>query len=142
MKKVIIIASIVIVAALSLFVYFRYYWTFADGYKEGQLNNIMLKGYLFKTYEGKLIQSGYKGGGSGVQSNEFEFSATESAGKYLEPLEDVSSKNIKLHYKEYNNPLPWRGFSKFVVDSVIILGTTPNGGTQKVDKTEEQPPVL
>ena len=141
MKKVIIIASVVIVLALSLFVYFRYYWTFADGYKEGQLNNIMCKGHIFKTYEGKLIQSGYKGGGSGVQSNEFEFSATESAGKYLEQLEDVSSKNIKLHYKEYNNPLPWRGFSKFEVDIVIILGTNPNGGSQKADKTQE-PPVL
>jgi len=141
MKKVIIIASVAIVLILTGVVYFRYYWTFADGYKEGQLNNIMCKGYIFKTYEGKLIQSGYKGGGTGVQSNEFEFSATESAGKYLEQLEDVSSKNIKLHYKEYNNPLPWRGFSKFVVDSVIILGNIPGGDSQKADKAQ-QPPVL
>ena len=123
MKKVIFLVALALLLVCSGVIYFKFFWAFAEGYKEGQLNNIMYKGYIFKTYEGKLIQAGYKGG-NGVQSNEFEFSATEEVGKMLEQLEDVSSKNIKLHYKEYKNAVPWRGFKEFVVDSVIILKTT------------------
>ena len=31
----------------------------------------------------------------------------------------LGGKNIELHYKEYFGALPWRGFSKFVVDSIV-----------------------
>ncbi|HQD08200.1 MAG TPA: hypothetical protein PLQ65_00950 [Flavihumibacter sp.] len=57
------------------FFYYRYNWVFAEGVKAGQLNYMMKKGYVFKTWEGKLIQSGFKGGAvGGIQSYEFEFS--------------------------------------------------------------------
>lgn len=127
--KLILLITLAVLLIGSIVVYFKFFWAFAEGYKEGQLNNIMYKGYIFKTYEGKLIQAGYKGG-TGVQSNEFEFSATEKVGKMLEQLEDVSSKNIKLHYKEYKNAVPWRGFQEFVVDSVIILKSVPATQTE------------
>ena len=28
-------------------------------------------------------------------------------------------KTVELHYKEYFGALPWRGFTKFIVDSII-----------------------
>ena len=30
-------------------------------------------------------------------------------------------KTLELHYKEYFGALPWRGFTKFVVDSIITV---------------------
>ena len=48
---------------------------FGEGVKSGELNYVVKKGYIFKTYEGKLIQSGFRSRTPGtVQSYEFEFS--------------------------------------------------------------------
>jgi hypothetical protein len=98
------------------FIYFRYYWVFADGTKAGILNTFQRKGYMFKTYEGKIIQSGFK---VNVQSNEFEFSVlNESVAK---TLMENSGKEVELHYKSYFGALPWRGMQKFIVDSVYEI---------------------
>jgi hypothetical protein len=98
------------------FIYFRYYWVFADGTKAGILNTFQRKGYLFKTYEGKIIQSGFK---VNVQSNEFEFSVlSESVAK---TLMENSGKEVELHYKSYFGALPWRGMQTFIVDSVYEI---------------------
>lgn len=109
-KHYIILGLLLILAG---FVYFRYYWVFADGTKAGILNTFQKKGYLFKTYEGKIIQSGFK---VNVQSNEFEFSVvSESVAK---TLMENAGKDVELHYKSYFGALPWRGMQKFIVDSV------------------------
>jgi hypothetical protein len=101
------------------FIYFRYYWVFADGTKAGVLNTFQRKGYVFKTYEGKIIQSGFK---VNVQSNEFEFSViSESVAKIL--MEN-SGKEVRLHYKSYFGALPWRGMQTFIVDSVYQIDGT------------------
>jgi hypothetical protein len=109
---------IILILSLGLiaFVYFRYYWVFADGTKAGILNTFQRKGYVFKTYEGKIIQSGFK---VNVQSNEFEFSViSESVAK---TLMENSGKEVELHYKSYFGALPWRGMQKFIVDSVYEI---------------------
>ncbi|NII25063.1 hypothetical protein HB364_08235 [Pseudoflavitalea sp. X16] len=109
-KHYIILGLLLILAG---FVYFRYYWVFADGTKAGILNTFQKKGYLFKTYEGKIIQSGFK---VNVQSNEFEFSVvSESVAK---TLMENAGKDVELHYRSYFGALPWRGMQKFIVDSV------------------------
>lgn len=32
-----------------------------------------------------------------------------------------SGKIFDLHYKEYLGTLPWRGFTKFIVDSIVSM---------------------
>ena len=32
-----------------------------------------------------------------------------------------SGKTFELHYKEYKGALPWRGFSTYVVDSIVSM---------------------
>jgi hypothetical protein len=119
-----------ILLSLVAFVYFRYYWVFADGTKAGVLNTFQRKGYLFKTYEGKIIQSGFK---VNVQSNEFEFSVlSESVAK---TLMENSGKDVELHYKSYFGALPWRGMQKFIVDSVYEVRGS-NGETIISPKTK------
>lgn len=125
MKKFWIISASVAVAALVLFFYFRFYFVFGEGVKSGELNYVVYKGILFKTYEGKLIQSGIRSKAAGtVQSYEFEFSVEDEA--LARELMLQGGRTVELHYKEYFGALPWRGFTKFVVDSIV---TAPSGGT-------------
>lgn len=120
MKKAGIIILSIIIIGLGIFLYIRYFVPFSDdGVKIGQLNDIKRKGYIFKTYEGKLIQSGFWAGQSGMQSNTFEFSVDNK--NVVDKLKSISHDQIiKLYYKEYYATLPWRGYSKYVVDSVSI----------------------
>lgn len=122
MRKVILTAGLVIALLIAGFIGFRYYWVFADGVKAGELNYITHKGYIFKTYEGKLIQSGLRGSAgaaSGIASNEFEFSVESK--HVADSLMRCSGKHLELHYKEYKAALPWRGMSVYVVDSIISV---------------------
>lgn len=116
------IATLVVALVIAGFLGFRYYWVFADGVKAGELNYITHKGYIFKTYEGKLIQSGLRGttsAATGIASNEFEFSVENQA--VADSLMRCSGKLLELHYKEYMGSLPWRGMSVYVVDSIISV---------------------
>lgn len=120
MKKFLLILSGIIIAGLLIFFYFRFSFVFGEGSKAGELNFFVKKGYIFKTYEGRLIQTGYKSQVPGsIQSNEFEFSVVDE--KVANTLMSNSGANLELHYKEYLGTLPWRGMSKYVVDSVIAI---------------------
>jgi hypothetical protein len=113
-------------ATLALFLYFRYYWVFGEGAKAGELNYVVHKGVLFKTYEGKLIQSGLRGLAGSMQSNEFIFSVQDP--KVAEQMMVNSGMHFNLHYKEYMGALPWRGMSVYVVDSIISMDSPRLGG--------------
>ena len=100
------------------FIYFRYYFVFGEGVKSGELNYVVYKGVMFKTYEGKLIQSGIRSQKAGsIQSYEFEFSVENP--QLARELMSRGGETLELHYKEYFGALPWRGFTKFVVDSIV-----------------------
>ena len=117
-----IVGAIVLVAA-AVFVFIKFFYVFGSGVKAGELNLFVYKGYVFKTYEGRLIQAGYnsKNSNNTIQSNEFNFSVTsESVAKHLERC---TGKMVELHYKEYLGKLPWRGMTKYVVDSVYSVTT-------------------
>ena len=75
-------AGIILALALAGFIYFRFYFVFGDGVKAGELNQFIYKGYVWKTYEGKLIQAGFRGsnrntGGAAVESYIFDFSVED-----------------------------------------------------------------
>ena len=125
--SIVIIALIVIGAGLF---YWRFYWVFGEGVKSGELNFVVKKGYVFKTYEGKLIQSGFRGGMAGsIQSYEFEFSVENE--QIATMLMENSGKQFDLHYKEYLGAIPWRGNTKYIVDSILSMSGQP---TEKVIK--------
>ncbi len=113
--KFIIIPLIIVVA---IFAYFRFYFVFGEGVKSGELNYVVYKGVVFKTYEGKLIQSGIRSQKAGtIQSYEFEFSVEDP--ELARELMTKGGETLELHYKEYFGALPWRGFTKFIVDSIV-----------------------
>ena len=123
-KKILLITALIALVSLCGFVYVRYFFVFATGTKAGTLNYFAKKGFVFKTYEGRLIQSGYRSKEAGsLQSNEFQFSVADE--KVADELMKSSGKEVELHYVDYLRPLPWRGYSKFVVDSVTSVKDPP-----------------
>ena len=116
-KKYIVLFLII---GLGSFIFIRYYFVFGTGVKSGELNYLVNKGVVFKTYEGKLIQTGFRADKpEGFQSNQFEFSVADKA--LAEELMQASGKNVQLHYKEYFAAVPWRGYTKFIVDEIISV---------------------
>lgn len=120
MRKVFSIILLVLFLGLAIFIWWRYFYVFGEGVKAGELNFLVKKGYIFKTYEGKLIQSGLRSRAPGsVQSYEFDFSVANE--RIANQLMLNSGKEFELHYKEYMGTLPWRGHSRYIVDSIINM---------------------
>ena len=122
MRKHWVLITITIAAVLAAAAYFRFFFVFGEGVKSGELNYVVYKGVLFKTYEGKLIQSGFRGsgkgsGGAAVESYIFDFSVENE--EVANELMRCSGKTVELHYKEYLGTLPWRGMQKYVEDRIV-----------------------
>lgn len=123
MKKGLWITLLMVLLFVVGFFYFKFYFVFGEGVKSGELNYMVKKGTIFKTYEGRLIQSGFRSAGktpgTAIQSYEFQFSVENQS--IADSLMRMSGKNMELRYKEYNGVLPWRGFSRYVVDKIISV---------------------
>lgn len=113
MKKILWSVSAILLVVFAIFIYWRFYFVLAQGTQAGTLNIFQQKGIIFKTYEGKIILSGFK---ANVQSNEFSFSVTKEA--VAQELFKVSGREVNIHYTQYFGSLPWRGMQKFIVDSI------------------------
>ena len=120
--KIITIATSVIVAALAIFIFFRFFFVYSTGVNAGDINYFQQEGVIFKTYEGKMIQSGFKATAESngtLRSNEFKFSVTNKA--VADTLMRCSGKRVELKWNRYMGTLPWRGNSQFVVTEVLSV---------------------
>lgn len=135
MKKFWVVILLLLLAVGAGAFYFRFYFVFGEGVKSGELNYVVKKGVLFKTYEGKLIQAGLRSKTVGtIQSYEFEFSIENQA--LAERLMLQGGQTVELHYREYFGSLPWRGFTRYIVDSIIV--TKPQTQPRSFERPVEQ----
>ena len=120
--KIITILVTVVVLALAAFGYFRFFFVYSSGVNAGDINYFQRQGVVFKTYEGKMIQSGFKAGsntGDGLRSNEFKFSVTDR--QLADTLMRCSGKHVELRWKRYMGTLPWRGASQYVATELLSV---------------------
>lgn len=119
-KKALTIITLIVMLVFAGLIFFKFYFVFGEGVKAGELNYLVYKGYIFKTYEGKMIQSGFRSQAAGtIQSYEFSFSVDDKT--VADSLMRCSGKSVELHYKEFMGTLPWRGVSVFVVDKIMSV---------------------
>jgi hypothetical protein len=119
-KKIVGWVTIIVIVLLIFGFWWKYYFEFGEGVKSGELNYLVRKGNIFKTYEGKLIQSGFRSKAPGaIQSYEFEFSVVNDS--IAKILMNNSGNHFDLHYIEYKGALPWRGYSPFIVDKIVSM---------------------
>lgn len=101
------------------FVYWKYFFTYSEGNRTGLLQKFSYKGTIFKTYEGELILSSIRSQTNvAIASEKFFFSVKdkETANK----MENLQGHFVTVHYIMKNGALPWRGDSRYLVDSVRI----------------------
>lgn len=128
MKKFLKIVIPVLILILAIVFWWRYYFVFGEGVKAGDLNFVVKKGYIFKTWEGRIIQQGFKTPTpNAMQSNEFEFSILDDS--IAQILERYSGKFVELRYKEYLNAIPWRGNSNYIVTEILKVDNPANHKT-------------
>ena len=116
-----IIAWVIVILLLvgAGFGYYKFLWVFSDGTKTGELNSLTYTGYIWKTYEGEMILSGYgnkSASGGTVQSKIFKFSVDDKA--IADQLQQLTGQRVTVHFKEYKGALPWRGYERAVVDRI------------------------
>ena len=119
-KKGLTIGTLIGFIVFAGYLFFKFYFVFSEGVKTGELNYLVYKGYVFKTYEGKMIQTeAHSQSTETIQSDEFQFSVEDKV--VADSLMRCSGKEVELHYKEYLGILPWRGVNKFVVDKIVLV---------------------
>src|SRR5512136_1555330 len=119
MKKYVSWIILIVIIILASFIYWKYIFTYSDGYRAGLLQKFSRKGNVFKTYEGEMILSSVRSNlNVALASEKFLFSVKDKtvAGK----LDQIQGQFIIVHYKEKNGVLPWRGETTYLVDSVKI----------------------
>lgn len=108
MRKIIVVTILILLLAITGYVYWNYYNVYEEGRKEGVLYSFSLKGSLFKTHEGVILQPGLRSARTGgLNTNEFHFSVADE--NLADSLQKLSSMQIEVHYKRYRKALPWRG---------------------------------
>ena len=132
LKKILVYTILVLILAMGGWIYIHFFWVFGTGVKAGELNQVVYKGWIWKTYEGRLIMSGFRNDkkGNGLQSNEFTFSVDKHAEgrkangaiySVADSLMRSSGKTVQVKYKEYRGALPWRGVQKYVVTDILSV---------------------
>ena len=117
-KYMFMVFFIFIIIGAGIF-YWKYYYTYSDGFRSGMLQKLSHKGNLMKTYEGELVLSSVASTNNvALASEKFYFSvALDSVAKRMM---DFEGKRVKVHYEQKKGLLPWRGDSEYIVDGVSI----------------------
>jgi hypothetical protein len=118
-RKVIWTISIAIILILATFFYWKYFFTYSEGYRAGLLQKFSYKGNIFKTYEGEIILSSVTSTRNvALASEKFLFSVKDDL--LASKLDTLQGQFVIVHYSQKNGYLPWRGESLYLVDSVKV----------------------
>lgn len=108
--------SVIFLAAL---IYWKYFYTYSEGYRAGLLQKFSNKGTFFKTYEGEMILSSVASTRDiAIASEKFQFTVVNK--DLIRQFDTLQGENIIVHYRQMNGAVFWRGDSKYLVDSVKV----------------------
>jgi hypothetical protein len=112
--------AFVLLIVLAAFTYWKYFFTYSEGYRAGLLQKFSHKGTIFKTYEGEMILSSVTSSNEiALASEKFLFSVTDQA--LANQLDTIQGLKVMVHYKQRNGVLFWRGDTKYSVDRVKLI---------------------
>src|SRR6185369_15334258 len=113
-KRVIIVAA----ALLLLFFAFSYWGVYERGVMAGKVLRISQKGFMFKTYEGKISLDTFGAlKGTSPIAETFDFSVESSQSAVIKELENValSGERVNLKFIKRYTSFPWRGDTKYFI---------------------------
>ena len=110
---------ILIIIVGGIFIYWKYFYTYSEGYRAGLLQKFSSKGAIFKTYEGEMILSSISSTREvALASEKFFFTLTNKS--LIRQFDTLQGDMVIVHYKQKNSSVFWRGDSPYLVDSVKI----------------------
>ncbi len=119
LKKIAYWSLLIVIVIIVVFSYFKYEFTYSKGYRAGLLQKFSEKGLVFKTYEGEMVLSSVQSDANvAIASEKFLFSVSDET--VAKSMEQIQGRHVVVHYMEKNGALPWRGDSRYVVDSVRV----------------------
>jgi hypothetical protein len=116
-KSMLLIALALGIATLA----FLYYGVYERGVMAGKVLRITEKGMVFKTYEGKLNLDSFGAlKGASPVAETFDFSVESDQTEVIKQLEKVSlsGERVNLHFVKRYAIFPWRGDTKYFIESV------------------------
>lgn len=118
-KKVFKWMLIIIILFGAIFIYWKYFYTYSEGYRAGLLQKFSSKGTIFKTYEGEMILSSVSSNRDvPLASEKFFFTLINK--ELIRQFDTLQGEMVIVHYKQKNSTLFWRGDSSYLVDSVKV----------------------
>ena len=118
-KGVLKLLLIFIIIFGATFVYWKYFYTYSEGYRAGLLQKFSSKGALFKTYEGEMILSSVSSNRDvALASEKFLFSMINKS--LVRQFDTLQGDMVIVHYRQKNGTVFWRGDSPYLVDSVKL----------------------
>jgi hypothetical protein len=118
-KKAIKWLLILIVIFGGFFLYWKYFYTYSEGYRAGMLQKFSSKGAVFKTYEGEMILSSVSSTRDVALASE-KFFFTLANKSLVRQFDTLQGETVIVHYKQKNASLFWRGDSPYLVDSIKV----------------------
>lgn len=119
-KKFYTWAIIVLLLVAAVFIWWKYFFTYSEGYRAGLLQKFSKRGNIFKTWEGEMILSSVKSNANvALASEKFEFSVTEQS--VIDKMAKLEGYFVNIHYRQKNGKLFWRGDTEYFVDSVSVI---------------------
>ena len=102
-----------------ILIYWKYFYTYSEGYRAGLLQKFSHKGVIFKTYEGEMILSSVSSNRDvAIASEKFLFTVTNKS--LVRQFDTLQGQPVIVHYRQKNARLFWRGDSPYLVDSVKV----------------------
>lgn len=89
---------------------------FSDGDRAGNIIKFSRKGYVFKTYEGELVQRNFS-----TQADTWYFSVSDEA--VANQINDAMAKGnrVSLHYCQRYYAFFWQGETEYFIDKVTVV---------------------
>ena len=117
--KYVMISLVLLLFFGGAYFYWKYYYTYSDGFRSGMLQKLSHKGNLMKTYEGELVLSSISSTNDvALASEKFYFSIENDT--LAKRMMDYEGKRVRVHYEQKKGTLSWRGDSEYIVDAVTV----------------------
>jgi hypothetical protein len=110
---------ILVIVNAGVYIYWKYFYTYSEGYRAGLLQKFSSKGSLFKTYEGELILSSVSSNREVTLASE-KFLFTMINKSLVREFDTLQGDMVIVHYRQKNGTVFWRGDSEYLVDSIRI----------------------
>ncbi len=118
-RRIMIILSTAIVVLLGVFIFWKFFYTYSEGYRAGLLQKFTRKGNIFKTYEGEIILSSVTSTTNvALASEKFFFSVTNDSIAGM--LDTLQGRFVIVHYRQKNGRVIWKGETPYFVDDVKL----------------------